>query len=68
MLICGCQKKTIMLVCQSDCSRFFSEIHDLARPGKLVTFPIPGMISFLLSGPQVQLDRCCLPVTFEYHL
>lgn len=40
----------ITLVYQIGGSRLFSKVHDLTNPRKLARFPVPGMISLLLSG------------------
>lgn len=56
-----------MLIYHNDSSRFFSKAHSLTSTRKLTRIPILGMISLLLSGPEVQLDIFRLPPTSECH-
>lgn len=56
-----------MLIWKSGDSKFFSEVRDITSPMEPTGFPVQGIISQLLSGPQVQLNSCWLPPTCECH-
>lgn len=37
---------------------FFPKVQDLTGPENLARFPTPGLLSILLSGPEVHLEGC----------
>lgn len=57
----------IRLLQGSGVSRFSSAIYDLTKDSLLVRLSVLGMISFLFSEPQVQLDSLWLPPRCQCH-
>lgn len=56
----------IMLIQERDVCRFSSKIHDVTVLEQLARFPVLGIISLLLSGPQIQFAWQLLQYACQY--